>query len=646
MCPLLMTIMRDPVFTRDGHCYERSAIENWLAENDTSPLTGSKLEDKTLVPAMALRKCIEEWRETVIKKIPIANLQIKEEIGRGSMKIACRAYFEGQMVAVINLLDKSQSHIFAEKIMAWTKLPAHPRLARLHGVSIDTTKELLVAEFAPLGTVSDVLQHVDTMPMVHVITILQQVCAGMEALSSMGFLYQDLALGNVLAFRYEPGDATATSVKLLNVSVRSASARWTAPEVLRGQAATEKSDVWSFGMLAWELLASGRRPFPAAPDGEVAALVLGGERPCRILECPDPLWEVVSRCWAGPPADRPTFELLCVSLEALPPIEMAQPFRLRKPLYDPRGRPQIEAQPRRVYDPLARPSSQVDAAAVPRRPDHDVAPQSSSSELNGRKSAIDSAPCNSHVAASPASPAQAAPELGRPLPMQHAASDAADTAKVRWLGRDTAKVRPTTGTETAAPTATVLGKGMDAKNKTKASTKGESRSTPAPAQRLVGSQSPRDSDEVRRRAVGKKATADARRVATQPPRIETPLVAAAAGGRGGDAAVGWARWISMWLTRAAAAVVKRPALAATGATNPAAPRSSATAVTGSDQSSRRGARPTPAEGSAQAKRRVAATQKWAATGRLRELARATCVRWGSLLVVLMVVLVILQRGAR
>ena len=59
-----MEIMRDPVFTNDGHCYERAVIENWLRLNNTSPRTGAELKDKTLVPAIAFRKCIADWRET------------------------------------------------------------------------------------------------------------------------------------------------------------------------------------------------------------------------------------------------------------------------------------------------------------------------------------------------------------------------------------------------------------------------------------------------------------------------------------------------------------------------------------------------------------------------------------------------------
>ena len=54
-CPITMELMQDPVFTADGHTYERSAIEHWMKTNDTSPLTGEKLEHRILTPNHILR---------------------------------------------------------------------------------------------------------------------------------------------------------------------------------------------------------------------------------------------------------------------------------------------------------------------------------------------------------------------------------------------------------------------------------------------------------------------------------------------------------------------------------------------------------------------------------------------------------------
>ena len=61
-CPVSFALMVDPVCTVDGMVYERKAITSWLSTNDTSPLTGQRLESKMLIPQHALRSLIEEWK--------------------------------------------------------------------------------------------------------------------------------------------------------------------------------------------------------------------------------------------------------------------------------------------------------------------------------------------------------------------------------------------------------------------------------------------------------------------------------------------------------------------------------------------------------------------------------------------------------
>lgn len=60
-CPLTLSLMSDPAQTIDGHTYEKSAIAEWLEHNDTSPMTGLVLSEKTLIPNLALKRAIEEY---------------------------------------------------------------------------------------------------------------------------------------------------------------------------------------------------------------------------------------------------------------------------------------------------------------------------------------------------------------------------------------------------------------------------------------------------------------------------------------------------------------------------------------------------------------------------------------------------------
>uniref|UniRef100_A0ACD5ZGV9 Uncharacterized protein n=1 Tax=Avena sativa TaxID=4498 RepID=A0ACD5ZGV9_AVESA len=62
MCPILKRLMKDPCLAADGYSYERNAMEMWLCDNDTSPVTKARLRDKTLKPNLALLSEITSWR--------------------------------------------------------------------------------------------------------------------------------------------------------------------------------------------------------------------------------------------------------------------------------------------------------------------------------------------------------------------------------------------------------------------------------------------------------------------------------------------------------------------------------------------------------------------------------------------------------
>ena len=63
ICPITTEIMSDPVMAADGHAYERTAIERWLATKSTSPMTGEALEHTFLSPSHMVRRQIREWQQ-------------------------------------------------------------------------------------------------------------------------------------------------------------------------------------------------------------------------------------------------------------------------------------------------------------------------------------------------------------------------------------------------------------------------------------------------------------------------------------------------------------------------------------------------------------------------------------------------------
>ena len=88
--------------------------------------------------------------------------------------------------------------------------------------------------------------------------------------------------------------------------------RWMSPEALERRRFSQASDVWAFGVTAWEMLTDGAMPFAfIADDAVVAERVCGGMRLPRPVggsdPCSDEMWGVLLSCWEAEPRDRLTF---------------------------------------------------------------------------------------------------------------------------------------------------------------------------------------------------------------------------------------------------------------------------------------------------------------------------------------------------
>lgn len=93
-----------------------------------------------------------------------------------------------------------------------------------------------------------------------------------------------------------------------NIGHGNGTLRWTAPERLNGLRAEKPSDVYSFGITAWELYSDGQIPFSGLADDVVILLVLNqARRPFQPSSLRDDVWNIITTCWQPEPKKRPTF---------------------------------------------------------------------------------------------------------------------------------------------------------------------------------------------------------------------------------------------------------------------------------------------------------------------------------------------------
>ncbi|XP_065844331.1 uncharacterized protein [Oscarella lobularis] len=155
-----------------------------------------------------------------------------------------------------------------------------------------------------------------------------QIASGMEYLSGNGLVHRDLACRNVLV----------CDDKLLKVSdfgltrsvyhdgaycqktTRRLPLRWMSIEAIRQRLFSEQSDVWSFGVVMWEICTLGSFPYPCVSSGNLLSHLRSGNRLTCPENCSAELYQIMSACWQADPEDRPAFgrltQLLGKMLEA------------------------------------------------------------------------------------------------------------------------------------------------------------------------------------------------------------------------------------------------------------------------------------------------------------------------------------------
>ena len=160
--------------------------------------------------------------------------------------------------------------------------------------------------------------------------IAADVASGMLHLAHYNIVHRDLSARNVLL--QSRGSRVLAKVADLGLSrqvspreslyVSSSSKRpirWTAPEALEESRFSTASDVWSFGVLYWEILTNGAVPFSQFSELDNAAVVkyvLGGGKLPRPEGCPDQDSALIMACMVMEPDRRPTFNFIYGAIEA------------------------------------------------------------------------------------------------------------------------------------------------------------------------------------------------------------------------------------------------------------------------------------------------------------------------------------------
>uniref|UniRef100_A0A671U6E1 Mitogen-activated protein kinase kinase kinase 7 n=1 Tax=Sparus aurata TaxID=8175 RepID=A0A671U6E1_SPAAU len=232
------------------------------------------------------------------EEINYEDIEVEEVVGRGAFGVVCKAKWKGKDVAIKTIESESERKAFIVELRQLSRVN-HPNIVKFYYVLL-----LHGAEPLPYYTAS------------HAMSWCFQCSQGVAYLHGMkpkALIHRDLKPPNLLLVAggtvlkiCDFGTACDIQTHMTN---NKGSAAWMAPEVFEGSNYSEKCDVFSWGIILWEVI-TRRKPFDeiGGPAFRIMWAVHNGTRPPLIKNLPKPIESLMTRCWSKDPSQRPSME--------------------------------------------------------------------------------------------------------------------------------------------------------------------------------------------------------------------------------------------------------------------------------------------------------------------------------------------------
>uniref|UniRef100_A0A8C8F9S8 receptor protein-tyrosine kinase n=1 Tax=Oncorhynchus tshawytscha TaxID=74940 RepID=A0A8C8F9S8_ONCTS len=277
-------------------------------------------------PNMAILKFASEIHPSHVTKQKVIGAGEFGEVYRGILKAPGRK--EGA-VAIKTLkpgYSEKQRQDFLSEASIMGQF-SHQNIIRLEGVVTKFKHAMIVTEYMENGALDKYLKDRDgEMPSFQLVGMMHGIAAGMKYLSDMSYVHRDLAARNILVnnnleckvsdfglsrvLEDDPEGTYTTSGGKIPI-------RWTAPEAIAYRKFTSASDVWSFGIVMWEVMAFGERPYWDMSNCEVMKAINEAFRLPAPMDCPSAVYQLMLQCWLQDRSKRPRFPDIVSLLDKL-----------------------------------------------------------------------------------------------------------------------------------------------------------------------------------------------------------------------------------------------------------------------------------------------------------------------------------------
>ena len=307
-------------------------------------------QDKTAIAEQGYVKLVTEKRgQEIIDKLELRRDQITmgKVIGEGNYAEVCIGEMTARgvktTVAIKVLKDNSpaSSKLFEDEAAVMGSM-SHPSVLKLVGVCLvgRQSASFLVMEYCSQGNLESYLEqaHDSGKTALHLgmsllLSLGMDILHGMCYLEALNCVHRDLATRNILlddTLRGKIADfglshQLAADEVYTTKTVRALPVKWMSPECVLYGKSTVKSDVWSFGIVLWEIFTLAEDPYGRilleVATADVVQILMakleGGYRLFNPQYCPDTVYSVMNKCWVYKAEDRPTFSDLLPMLRAV-----------------------------------------------------------------------------------------------------------------------------------------------------------------------------------------------------------------------------------------------------------------------------------------------------------------------------------------
>ncbi|CAD8062246.1 unnamed protein product [Paramecium sonneborni] len=271
------------------------------------------LQQKHQEKLMSLLKDLE-----INEKLLINFQEIKQcqKIGEGNYGIVFKGNWLGQDVAIKSYCQKEDQSKnrqtmsdFLKEVQVISNL-RHPNIVLYMGVCIKRHNFHLITEFMENGSLHDHIHKKKTKNL-NFVHIIEDIALGMNNLHGRGIMHCDLKSSNVLidsSWNVKLCDFGLSRIKTKKTKSMIGTSYQMAPEIMRGEPYTEKSDIFSFGMILWEIM-TGKIPYENLSITQIIETVGWGHNLVQIPKQSNPpiLAILAEDCLQREPSKRPNF---------------------------------------------------------------------------------------------------------------------------------------------------------------------------------------------------------------------------------------------------------------------------------------------------------------------------------------------------